>query len=120
SAKPAGRQAPPLVAHAPFCLSTDAAAVREAARQQLAGYPRLPYYAQMMIDAGLPSAVEGKWTDDMVDAIVVHGDEQTVSRGLKAYLDAGAGEIIAAPIVIGDRQAALQRAGEFLGTLARS
>jgi len=50
----AGRAAPPLVAHLPYCLSDDAPAARAAVRQQLAAYPRLPYYVQMMVDAGFP------------------------------------------------------------------
>ncbi|MHB8573953.1 MAG: LLM class flavin-dependent oxidoreductase [Dehalococcoidia bacterium] len=117
----AGRPAPPLVAHVPFCLSGDAAAVRAAARQQLAGYPRLPYYAQMMVDAGLPEAAEGQWSDAMVDAIVLHGDEQAVAGRLRAFLDAGASELIAMPVIAGaDRRAELDRSAAFLAGLARA
>ena len=57
-AKRAGRETPDLVAHAPICVSTDADAVREAARKQLSIYPRLPFYAQMFADAGYPEAKE--------------------------------------------------------------
>ncbi len=110
----AGRPPPPLVAHVPFCLSTDAAAVREAVRRQLAVYPRLPYYSQMLIDAGFPEAADGAWSDAMIDAVVPHGTEQQVAERLREYLEAGASEIIAAPIVIGERQQALASAAAFI------
>jgi F420-dependent oxidoreductase-like protein len=116
----AGRTPPPMVAHVPFCLSEDAEAARAAARQQLAGYPRLPYYAQMMADAGLPEAAKGEWSEAMVDAIVPHGNEQQVGDRLRAFLQAGCGELIAAPIVVGDRQQALGRAAGLLADLAKS
>ncbi len=113
----AGREAPPLVAHVPFCLSTDVAAVRDAVRRQLAVYPRLPYYSQMLIDAGFPEAAGGTWSDAMIDAVVPHGNEQQVAERLRAYLQAGAAEIIAAPIVVGVRQQALASAATFLAGL---
>ena len=115
----AGRPAPPLVAHVPVCLSDDADAARAAARRSLAVYPRLPYYAQMMVDAGLPDAPRGEWSDEMVDAIVVHGSEQRVVEGLQAYLDAGFGELIVAPILVGEREPELQRLAELVAGLAR-
>src|SRR5205085_2080736 len=65
-AEAAGRAKPAMVAHVPFCLADSLAEARDAARQQLAIYPRLPYYAQMMADAGLPEATQGAWSDAMV------------------------------------------------------
>jgi F420-dependent oxidoreductase-like protein len=117
-AKAAGRPTPLLVAHVPFCLSDDADVARAAARQQLATYPRLPYYAQMFADAGFGGALEGEWSDAMVDGIVAHGDEDHVAKRIRAYLDAGSGEIIAAPIIAGGRERDLARAAEFLAGLA--
>src|SRR5579883_2932047 len=117
-AETAARVGPPLVAHVPFCLSDDADAAREAARRQLAGYPRLPYYAQMMVDAGLPEAAQGQWSDAMVDAIVAHGNEDKVAARLQEYLDAGVGEIIAAPITLCSREGSLERAEASVARLA--
>ena len=117
----AGRAAPPVIAHVPVCVSTDTAAVRAAARQQLAVYPRLPYYSQMFVDAGYPGAAQGEWSDEMVDAVVAHGDEQAVAARLRAFLAAGAGEIIATPIPVGDdRRASNDRAAALLADLAKS
>ena len=95
----AGRTPPPIVAHVPVALSTDVEAVRALARQQLAGYPRLPYYSQMLIDAGYDEAAHGEWSDAMIDAVVAHGDEAEVERRLRAIFAAGVGEIIAAPLI---------------------
>jgi F420-dependent oxidoreductase-like protein len=116
----AGRDAPPLVAHVPICLSTNPEEVLDAASQQLANYPKLPYYAQMMVDSGLADAVKGEWSREMVETIVAHGDEQTVARRLQAFFDAGATEIIAAPVTVGERRRSLDQAAEFLSSTAKS
>jgi hypothetical protein len=55
----AGRPAPPLVAHTRVALSDDWAAITQAARQTLAGYARLPFYAQMFAAAGYPVGADG-------------------------------------------------------------
>ncbi len=114
----AARAAPPLVAHVPVCVSEDAAAVRAAARQQLAGYPRLPYYATMLRDAGYEEAMRGEWSDAMIDEVVAHGDEAAVGARLRRFIDAGAGELIVTPIPVGDdRRASLDRTAALLAAL---
>jgi F420-dependent oxidoreductase-like protein len=119
-AQSAGRAAPPLIAHVPIALTEDAGALRDLARQQLAGYPRLPYYSQMLVDAGFPEAAEGSWSDAMIDGVVVHGDEAAVAKRLDAFIAAGAGEIIAAPVLPAEnRDAALARTYAFIGALAK-
>ena len=119
-AEKAGRSPPPLIAHVPFAVSTEGGAVREAARQQLGGYPRLPFYSRMMADAGLPEAATGTWSDAMIDTIVVHGDEKKVAARLREFIEAGAGEVIAAPLIVGDRRESLDRATSLIAALARS
>ncbi len=47
--------------------------MRDAARKQIGFYPRVPFYAQMFQDAGLPEAKEGELSDRMIDALVVSG-----------------------------------------------
>ena len=72
----------------------------------------------MMADAGLTEAVQGTWSDAMVDSIVLHGDEAAVAANIRAFFDAGASEILAAPVIAGDdRRKALDRAAEFLAAL---
>ncbi len=115
----AARQAPPLVAHVPICVSEDKAAVYAAARQQLAGYPRLPYYATMLRDAGYEEALRGEWSDAMIDEVVAHGDEAAVGARLHQFIEAGAGEVIATVIPVGDdRRASVDRAARLLASLA--
>jgi hypothetical protein len=47
----------------------------------------------------------------MIDAIVMHGNEEEVGQGLQSFADAGAGEIIATVLPTGaDRQASIDRA----------
>jgi F420-dependent oxidoreductase-like protein len=116
----AGRQRPPLVAHVPVVVSEDRAAVRAAAAQQFGNYQRLPFYRQMMLDAGLDDAPGRVFTDTMADAIIVSGDENAVAERLRGLPAFGVGELLA-DIVDTGADAARDRARtlELLGTLAR-
>jgi alkanesulfonate monooxygenase SsuD/methylene tetrahydromethanopterin reductase-like flavin-dependent oxidoreductase (luciferase family) len=118
-AQKAGRQRPPLIAHVPVVVSTDADAVRQAAQQQIGFYPRLPYYSQMMVDAGFPEAAEGKLSDALIDELVIHGDEAQVADRIRSLPQYQADEIIAAPLVLADDRDAVPRTVTLLGALAR-
>jgi F420-dependent oxidoreductase-like protein len=96
-AKAAGRAAPPIIFHAPVCITGDPAEARQATRQQLALYPRLPNYAAMFRAAGYEPENDG-WTDAMIDAVVLHGNEERVRARLDALFDAGVGEVIVHPV----------------------
>ena len=74
-AKRAGRETPPLIAHAPVCVHDNADEVRTAVRAQVMN-PRLPFYQRMLVDAGYPEATEGTWSDGMIDGAVIWGDEE--------------------------------------------
>lgn len=115
----AGRTAPPLVAHAPVVVSTNAGQVREAAAAQFGFYPRVPYYQQMFIDAGFPEAVEGKASDRMLDALVIHGDEDAVAERVRSMPEMGANELLASIVSIPDDRASYGRTLELLGALAK-
>ncbi|GIW07641.1 MAG: LLM class F420-dependent oxidoreductase [Dehalococcoidia bacterium] len=93
----AGRPTPPIIFHAPVCITDRPDEARQATRQQLALYPRLPNYAAMFRAAGYEPENDG-WTDAMIDAVVLHGDEATVASRLRALFDAGIGEVIVHPI----------------------
>lgn len=108
----AGRAVPPLVAHVPISVHDSAEEVRQAAREQLGYYARVPFYAAMFAEAGFPDASAGM-SDELVDALVVYGDRETVVSRLRQIKSEGAGEIIAHPVVAGsDRMASLTRAME--------
>ncbi|MBI2965640.1 MAG: LLM class flavin-dependent oxidoreductase [Chloroflexi bacterium] len=118
----AGRSTPPLIAHVPVCVHDNAAEARAAAREQLATYPRLPFYAQMFADAGFPEAVQSaQWSDRMIDAVVAHGDEATVAKRLEQLLGWGASEVLVAVVTAGaDRRKSWERAIRLLGDLSRT
>ena len=114
----ANREVPPLIAHCFAAVHEDAAAVRETARNRLAVYARLPFYQEMFVRAGYPEARQGVMSDAMLDAVVVHGDEQTVAGRLQQYLSEGMDEVIVSALVVGDdRRVSLERTLRLIGTL---
>ena len=117
-AKKAGRATPPLIAHAPVCVHEDPEEVREAVRRQIMN-PRLPFYQRMFRDAGFPEAAQGKWSDGMIDAVVLWGDEGRVAKGLHTLLSLGAAEAVVSPLPAGrDEDASLERTLRLLGDVA--
>ncbi|MFQ6027162.1 MAG: LLM class flavin-dependent oxidoreductase, partial [Dehalococcoidia bacterium] len=117
----AGRETPPLVAHAPVCVHENVEEVREAARQQLANYPRSPFYQQMFADSGYPEAFESVWSDGMIDAVVFYGNEEQVAGRLKELLSWGATEILAHPITAGsDTDGSMNRTLNLIAEVDRS
>jgi F420-dependent oxidoreductase-like protein len=117
-ARKAGRATPPLVAHVPVAVSEDADAIRRGAAEQLGRYPRVPYYSQMFQDAGFPEAKEGKLSDRMIDALVVHGSPARVKERLRELPSFGADELLAMPILPPGDADALARTLTTLGELA--
>lgn len=115
-----GRPVPPLVAHAPVCVHENAAEVRAAVREQIQN-PRLPFYQQMLQAAGFPEADAGTWSDAMVDAVVLWGDEARVTARLCELLAWGATEVLASPVLAGaDRAGSLNRTMRLLGQVAQT
>lgn len=91
-AQRAGRPTPPLVAHVAVAIGSDPVAVREAARQDVERYARVPVFAWMFAAAGYP--VDGGVSDALVDALVVTGDEDKIGSQLVAILDSGIDELM--------------------------
>jgi hypothetical protein len=97
-----------------------AAEVRAAVREQIQN-PRLPFYRRMLIAAGFPEASDGTWSDAMIDAVVLWGDEAQVTKRLRDLFAWGATEILASPVLAGpDRTASLERTMRLLGHVAQS
>jgi alkanesulfonate monooxygenase SsuD/methylene tetrahydromethanopterin reductase-like flavin-dependent oxidoreductase (luciferase family) len=101
-AQRAGRDTPPLVAHIPVALSTDRAAVREAARKQFAGYARLPFYAKMFEAAGYPVGANHDFSDALLDHLVISGNDDSIAQQLTDLLAQGLDELLVMPITISD------------------
>ena len=117
-AQKSGREVPPLVAHAPVCVHDNLSEAKEAAREQLANYPRSPFYQQMFVDSGHPEAREGTWSDGMLDDVVFMGDEEAVAARLRNLLAFGATEIIAHPVLAGvDHDTSWRRTVELLANV---
>ena len=117
-AEQAGRPVPPLIAHAPVCVHDNAEEVRAAVREQVTN-PRLPFYQRMLINAGFPEAKDGTWSDAMIDAVVLWGDEQRVTERLIEMFSFGATEVLASPIAAGtDREGSVDRTMRLLGQVA--
>jgi F420-dependent oxidoreductase-like protein len=109
-AEKTGRPVPPLMAHAPVCVHDKPDEVREAARQQLANYVRLPFYVQMLTAAGFPEASQGAWSDVMIETVMMSGDESRVAERLQELFSFGATEILVSPVAAGsDRTASVER-----------
>jgi F420-dependent oxidoreductase-like protein len=96
---------PPLVAELPCALTTDRDAVHAMAATDLAVYPQMPYYRNMLDAAGV--ALDGRrWNDAMIDAAVVWGDAARLGEQVEALFAAGADEVVLSPFGVGPDPAA--------------
>jgi F420-dependent oxidoreductase-like protein len=120
-AEKAGRPVPPLMAHAPVCVHDKPDEVREAARQQLANYVRLPFYVQMLTAAGFPEASQGAWSDAMIETVLMSGDESRVAERLQELFSFGATEILVSPVAAGsDRTASVERTLQLVAEVGKA
>ena len=101
-AESAGRPTPPLIAHAPVCVTEDLDAARDGVRARLGYFPSIPFYANMFAEAGFPGSPDSGWTNDMLDQVLIAGDEAAVAERVKTVMDWGASELLATPIPCGD------------------
>lgn len=118
-AKVAGRAKPPLIAHAFLALTRDPAELQQGVNEFLPHYPKLTAYQEMFAAAGFPEARQGSWSPGMVDAVVLHGDEDQCRRKLEEFMRvSGCDEIILSVMFLGaDRDAALKRSLQWVGAL---
>jgi alkanesulfonate monooxygenase SsuD/methylene tetrahydromethanopterin reductase-like flavin-dependent oxidoreductase (luciferase family) len=95
SAAAKGRTSPPLVAHVPVAFSEDRDSVLTASHQMLDFYVTIPFYANMFTIAGLSSTSDQKaLSDDLVESLVVSGNEAKVAARLTELLEAGLDELM--------------------------
>ena len=102
AAASAGRDAPPLVVHAAVCVTDDVAGARDGVREQLGYFPYIPFYARMFAESGFPNSEESGWTDEMLDSVLLAGDEETVALKIREMHEWGADEVLASVITVGD------------------
>lgn len=94
----AGRPRPRLVAHVPVVLTTDRATMLERARPVVGMYGRQPFYAHMFATAGYPLQADGTPSDDLLDHLVVWGDDARIGERLASLLERGIDELLVMPI----------------------
>ncbi len=103
----AGRPAPPVLAELPCALATSRDEVRAMAATDLAIYPMMPNYRAMWQAAGIEPPEQG-WSDEMIDASILWGDEDRLAAGIDELLAAGAAEVVLSPFGVGDDPTASQ------------
>jgi 5,10-methylenetetrahydromethanopterin reductase len=106
-ARGADRATPPLLAELPCALTNDRDEVHAMAAVDLAVYPQMPFYRAVFEGAGID--LPGReWTDAMIDATVLYGDEDALAAKIQTFYDAGAAEVVLSPFGVGADPAASQ------------
>ena len=118
----AGRAAPPLIAHVPVCVHDDAKEIRSAALEQLAYYPTSDFYARMFAAAGFSEAQEsGTWSDQMLAAVLLAGNEESVAPQLRRLFAWGASEVLVSVLPAGpDEAGSWERTVALLADVGRN
>ncbi|EFH83284.1 LLM class flavin-dependent oxidoreductase [Ktedonobacter racemifer] len=105
SAERAGRPTPPLIAQVFVVLDSDPQSVRSAFRAQFDHgrfYGNQPEYAAMFTAAGFPVSPDGSWSDDLIDTLVISGNEATIASRLAELLSFGLDELLIMPLQSSD------------------
>jgi len=71
----AGRPVPPLVTHLTAVVEPDPRRAREIARPLVRGFGTIAPFAAQFAAAGMPVGHDGAPSDELVDAVIVSGDE---------------------------------------------
>lgn len=114
-AKQAQRPAPPLVAHIPVAVAQDRQAVIAAARKHAGHYGHLPFYRHMFAEAGYPVSEDGTLPEELIDNLVVSGDEQTIATRLRELLSNGLDELLLQPVPVKDGAQEWSRLTHLIG-----
>ncbi len=93
-----GRQAPPLILQSAICISEDRNGSRDAVRDQLGIYPSIDFYARMFEQSGFEITQKTGWTDEMIDSILITGNEEQAAKQLDNLFDSGVSEILASVV----------------------
>src|SRR6266702_7234220 len=111
------RPSPPLVAHIPLAMSTDEAAVHEAAMPHISFYTKAPFYAHMFEEAGFPIATDGSSIAALVKALVVAGDQAQVEKRLRELIASGLDELRLMLVPIADEVREREQLLQIIGSL---
>jgi F420-dependent oxidoreductase-like protein len=112
-----GRTAPPVVAHVLAASSSDRQAVLTATRRQIQRYGRLPFYRNMFADAGFPVAADGTMPDELVNSLVISGDDAAIAARFKELLASGLDELLVLHVPTVDAASERTRLMQIMGQL---
>jgi probable F420-dependent oxidoreductase len=91
---------PLLVAHQAFIIGTPDAETREKAKSFVASRLALPNYLNHFRALGFTGHdLDDGGSQHLIDSLVVIGDQDTVTRRMRAHLDAGATQVAAHPLL---------------------
>ena len=93
---------PPLVAHVPVAFSQDHNSVMVAGHKMFDMYAKLPFYVKMFADAGFPQISDKKVTDDLVNNMIISGNEDTLATSFIKLLATGLDELIISLVPVVD------------------
>ena len=107
---------PRLVGHAFGLVSDDETPVKQLGHERLTFYTRLPFYQEMFAAAGYPEARNGTISKELVEDLVLTGNEAKVTAGIRRFLDAGCAELIVSLLPTGPNpEVAVDRTLKLLG-----
>ncbi len=119
-AERAGRPTPPLIVHAPVCVTEDLEAARNGVREQLGYFPTTPFYARMFERAGFAESDQTGWTDEMLDSVLIAGSEEQVAEKLNEIFAWGGSEVLTSVITVGDSEASRERTMKLIAEVSAS
>jgi 5,10-methylenetetrahydromethanopterin reductase len=115
----AGRPAPPIITHVQVVVGADRAEVLAAGRESLLAFAGNAQYRAMFAAAGVP-VEDGEPTDELVDALVVSGDETAVTDRLGELAQAQDELMVSLPWPSGARRDQEDAVLRAIGNLARA
>ena len=113
----AGRERPDCIAHIAVAFADTPEDAYEASRKELGIYSRMPFYQQMFAAAGYPLGSGLEYSEELLDQLVISGDEDSVGERLNQLLDSGFEQVLVMPVPVADRMAEEQRLIELIGRL---
>jgi F420-dependent oxidoreductase-like protein len=115
SAAAVGRSAPTLVAHVPVALDEDRDSILSAGHKYFDFYA--PFYANVFSNAGFPITSDQSVPDDLVDNLVVSGNEATVATRLNELLETGLDELMVSLVPVTGAEDEYVRLMHLIGRL---
>ena len=85
-------------------LSQDRDSVMVAGHKMFDMYTKFPFYVKMFADAGFPLTSDKKLSDDLVNNMIISGNEDTVATSLTKLLDAGLDELMVSLVPVIDEK----------------